>query len=188
MNQLIISNPSVQKLDNISTCPKCSIRPFTNPIIIRRHQINCPYTSFDPYKNNMTMCNQNFNRVEMINNNLKNQIEQSNAQIVNLNSKIDRLEQIISNNNTQMQNIQQNIQVLITDNNILKNLINKNNDHIDVVQKEIVTLNQKFGKIINFIPEFVKRTSQFFVKLVVGINTKTLGDIGEFDYDTHMLN
>ena len=181
MNQLIISD-----------------LPYINKYTTKTNAFGNPYTItnqlYEPYKNNMIACNQNFARTETINTSLTNQLNQSNTQITNLNSKIDRLEQglntanqTIVNNNTQMQNMQQNIQELKNNIDTIRTLINDNKNNIINVQTEIVTLRQKISNIVSFIPEFVKRTSQFFVRLVIGVKKNTLEDL-EFDYDTHMLN
>jgi len=149
---------------------------------------------YEPYKNNTIICNQNFVKIDTLMTNLTNQLVQSNTQINNLNNEINSLKQSLNNtnqtiinNNTQMQNMQQNIQTLTNDNNVLRNLINDNNTHITNVQTEVVTLGEKIGTLISFIPEFVKRTSQFFVKLLLKIKTGSLEDIEELEYDTHML-
>lgn len=151
-------------------------------------QCNHPVTTtnYQPYTNNMSVINSNFEYMSQQMMNLHQQISGLNGTIADLNRRLTEAQcairsnnDLVNQNNTQFEDIKNNIQQLRHEQTSLNQTIQENTDQLAVVDREIKKLVTKMGVIISFIPQFVKETTKYFTKLLIGIKTDTLDQLGE---------
>ena len=136
-------------------------------------------TVYDPYKNNMVAINHNFDHVVQLNRQLSEQIKKLNGDISQLMTQIETNTQSMLNFKTEIQQLQHELVVV-------NQTISENTTQIVNTEKEMKTLVKKVGIIVSYIPRFVRETSEWFVRLMIGVKTNSLDSL-EFSYDTKLI-
>ena len=150
----------------------------------------------DPYAANArNLLNSNFNYIQQTNNNLLEQITKTNSQLAGIDAKIITTNNAIAansakivENSTQLQTIQKEFQMLKDEIKILNISIKEHTNAIGEYKTKFESLAHKIGVVISFIPKFVKETSMMFIRLITGIKTNTLDNLGQLEYAANALD
>lgn len=128
-----------------------------------------------PYTNNMKVINRNFELVTQQNSDLKQQIEVLNIEI--------------KKNNDLIQELKNNSISLEKELKVTRNHMIDMGNAMTVFEDSIKNLSDKMSHILSFIPIFVQKTTQIFVRLWAGIKTNTEIEFEELTYtDIPLLN
>ena len=122
-----------------------------------------------PYKDSMKIINKNFQHTVQLNTAVANQINELNVKITTLNVNINTMQQLIVQKANEVKTLDQNI------------IINTNK--LTEVESTLKKLMDKVAILISFVPQFVRQTSNWFVKLLVGVKTDSLEDLAPMECD-----
>lgn len=145
-------------------------------------------TRYNPYTNNMIAINGNFDHVAHLNQELKRQIEQQNQAIRDLRIQLEQINGLIQTNNTHLQEVRLEMvelqhHITTVDHTIADNIV-----RLEHTETEIKLLVKKIGIIINYLPQFVRDTSMWFMRLLIGIKTDQISDLEALQYDTKLID
>ena len=134
-------------------------------------------TSYNPYINNMKICNQNFSQLDTGLNNVRNSITSTNTEIRQLNQSNQQLLQRINELTTQITQLRNEV----TETN--RNLDRLSNDTV-TLRTSISNLSRRLDAIFRFVPEFVRETIRWFVRVFSMLGQE---DIPEIRYELPSL-
>jgi uncharacterized phage infection (PIP) family protein YhgE len=162
-------------------------------------------TNYNPYQSNMTICNQNFAKINGITTDLTSQITQLNQQIAelraivnttntsisSLNTSVAGLDVRVNTHNTTISQVQSQIQTnqhdLMVQIDQMNTTLQLTSENLNTTRQQVTTLTRKIGVILNFLPSFVRETTHWFVRLMTGLRTNNVESIPEFICDASQL-
>lgn len=187
MQKLIGGLPYVIRVEDCGKCHECTnARAYYGRYFPCRGQVANTY--YEPYMNNMKICDQNFSRVEKINSDILADITKLNARIDNISTQLTNINMSIAGNNAALEQSKSNISIEIK---TLNNSISECKTNLDATKKEIQTemstLGKKIMSVLRFAQDFVSKTTKWFVQTLVGIKTGTINEL-EFDIDNKAID
>jgi len=193
----VSDNPYNGKLVRCGQCSACSSArsgyygPYNpdKPAGNSPGGINCErpfHVQIYPYKNNMILINANFEHVVKLNKDLQAQVTSLNTEIAELKRIVVQNDAKITQNTTTIEQTKIHVREYTQECQAIRTEMKDFTVKLASTEEKITELMRKVGILIGFVPQFVRETSKWFVKLLVGIKTNSLEGL-EIAYDTDMI-
>lgn len=151
-------------------------------------RINMCIPDLDTLANNTICCKNNFTRIDATTAKLETSITGVNRVIEEQKTEIKTINPKITELNSKLDELKRNYDELKTQHETLMRQLTVTDTNVGTIKQEMKTLSANIGKVLAFVPNFVRNASRWFVSLLTGVKTNNLEAIEEFHCDSTELS